>query len=398
MTEENEKPTSPLDIMASLVAMLLEQSPPQIPDEQLLKFLAIHYWRGGRIEESLASLRLIERRQELSTLELGLRGYWQLYVGDGEGARETFSNALRLEGDEPGARLGYAYALFYLNDYRAAAEVFQKLADEFTSLSSPPIMAAASSALAAGERPEMIQFPPLPELPEGLSEALQTKMYYGTIPAIKETLSRLAALAPEEQMPLRRLLAELYLESGQEQQALELLNELPRDDGVVACLMGIALSRAERNDEALDAFFRASRQAPLYARVWGGLAACYIDLGEFERAVKLFQIALFLDDRDAHFWSDMGIVEGQLKNYEQGRLALTKAIKLGRRNFTNFFNRGLYSFYLMDAESAVADWKSAIAIEPLHHRAAEVEALIQQLKGTDRDDRFVFGETEISDS
>ena len=46
-----------------------------------------------------------------------MRGYWQLYEGQSALARDSFTAALQHEPANPGARLGYGFALFYPVSY-----------------------------------------------------------------------------------------------------------------------------------------------------------------------------------------------------------------------------------------------------------------------------------------
>lgn len=390
--ESAELPPFLIDLSAAL-----QKKPPEIPDERLLKGLAGIYWGLGRISESLACLRLIEQREELGASESRIKGYWQLYIGDSEGARKSFERAMSDEPDDPATRLGYAYALFYLSDYEAAAKVFQALADEGAPLNSPPVMAKTSSIMAAGGRPDEVMMAPLPGLPVGVADVLQLRLLHGLPHAIDGARERLQAIAPDERLPLQRLLAELYLDSEQTELAFKLIEELFKSeavDGPTVHLLGIVTRRAGGLEESRDAFSNAIRLAPLEARAWAGYAACCVELGETEKGVDYFRVAIFLDDANPIFWSDLGAAEGQLKHYEQSRDALDHAIRLGHRNFANYFNRGVSSLCLGEANAALADLQSAIAFEPDHPRVAEVESLMRELGYQPPDDPFVFGEIE----
>lgn len=392
----NEESTKLPPFLVDLSAAL-RKKPPEIPDERLLKGLAGIYWSLGRISESLACLRLIERREELCAPESRIKGYWQLYLGDSEGARKSFERAMSDEPTDPATRLGYAFALFYIGDYEAAARAFQTLADEGAPLNSPPVMAKASSIMAACGRPEGVMMAPLPGLPEGVADVLQLRLLHGLPHAIDGARERLQTIAPEERLPLQRLLADLYLDSDQTNQSLKLLSELlgaDAADGATLYLLGIALRRAGGLEESRDAFLNSITLAPLEARAWAGFAACCLELGETEKCVDYYRVAIFLDDANPMFWSDLGAAEGHLKHYEQCREALDRAIRLGHRNFANYFNRGVSSLCLGEADAALADLQSAIAFEPDHPRVAEAESLMKELGYKPPDDPFVFGEIE----
>lgn len=395
----NDTPTpEQMEALYTQLGKSLYKDPPEIPDERLLKALAHHMWSSGRISESITCIRLVEQREVLAPSELNLRGYWQLYLGDGGDAHGTFKAALGQDSSDPASRLGYAYALFYLNEYASAASVFQKLADEGEPLQSPPIMAAACRALAAGGQPEELQMPPLPGLPPGISEIMQMKILHGPAEAIREARARLAQSAPEtDRLPMQRLLIELELEDGQESKIIKLIDELLKKyeyDGLLWFFRGITTRRLNQRDTSHESFSAAVLFAPLEPRTWGGYAAGCLERKEIAEAVKAYRIAIFLDNRNPSFWGDLGICELSRKDYSKARDSISKSIEFGTRSFANYFNRGMCSLHLSEPSAAIADWNRAIAAEPNHTRAAEVRGLIADAGGPSTDDRFVFGEIE----
>jgi tetratricopeptide (TPR) repeat protein len=373
----------------------LRKEPPEIPDERALLLLAHFYWATGRVTESLTCLKLIEQRDELSPAELQLRGYWQLYVGDSRGALQTFKAAIGRNSSDPATRLGYGFALFYVGDYKAAAAAFDELS-KGGQFHSPPVMAAASKALANGERPAVIQMAPIPGLPPGVADVLQVKLIHGVAPAINEALARLPMIAPEKRLPLQRVLAELYLDSREEQTALVLLDdalETHPQDGLLLLFKGVALHRTGERERSHESFRQAVAVAPLEPRTWGGFAAGCFEVNEFDEAVKAYRIAIFLDDHNANFWGDLGMIESQREQYDKARRAITKSIDLGLVNFSNYFNRGFCCVHLGETEAALKDWLLAITIEPDHPRVNEVRALLNEFSARLSDRRFVFDDS-----
>jgi tetratricopeptide (TPR) repeat protein len=375
----------------------LQRDPPEIPDERVLKVLAQDLWGLGRIAESLACVRLLERLDELTPRELILRGYWQLYVGDGPGALKTFEEIREQDQDDPAARLGYAFALFYQGDYRAAASVFQKLADEETMFKSPPVMAAASRALANGERPDEIQMAPLPALPPGMAEIMQMRIIYGLEVAIGEAEKILAGLpSGEDRLGVERLLVELQLEAGRELQAIgrieELLKSYP-EDGPLLYFKGIATRRLDRRDESHEAFLEAVLFAPLEARAWGGLGAGCLERQRFDQAARAYRVAVFLDKSNPHFWGDLGLCQSCEGRWREAIESFSEAIDLGARTFDNYLNRGVCYQELGEYSSADQDFHRALAVNPNHHRAEELrQSLYRSDDDSESDDRFVFGD------
>ena len=385
-------------IYRSQVTELLLKDPPEIPDERLLRLLATYMWSSGRIAEALACIRLLEQREELTLAKLNLRGYWQLYVGDATSARKTFGRALAQDTKDQRSRLGYAYALFYLQDYSFAAGIFQELADEGGSFRSPPIMAAACRALAVGQNPPEVQIAPLPGLPPEVAEIMEIKLLYGTDTAIEKARSRMAGIESKaDRLPLMRLLIDLKLEARQEQEVIELIEDGFKsypNDGALWLFKGIALRRLSERVSSHECFSKAVEFVPLDPRAWGGFGAGWSELKNFKNAVKAYRIAIFLDESNPNFWGDLGIAEFSQENYLEAMTAISRAIELGMRNFTNYFNLGMCSVYLGESEFAIANWRRAITVEPNHARVEEVRKLIRDAGGPDTDDRFVFGEID----
>jgi len=393
--ETNEIQPISARLLAPVTGALLKD-PPDIPDERILKALAHLLWSDGRIHESLTCLALLEEREELKPPELQLKGYWQLYSGDVEGARKTFAAALKQDNTRhPTSRLGYAYALFHSKDYASAEDVFQRLANEGSSLRSPALMAAASRAMSSGELPKEVPIAPVPGLPPGMSNVLQTKILSGYEGALQQAHAHLTSLPASEQLPLQRLMVELYLNSGQDQEAVALVDKLVasyENDGSLLVLKGMALRGIGKREESHESFLLSTFIAPLDSRGWAGYAAGCLEGGAFDKATKAYRIAVFLDGNNPSYWGDLGISESELKNYSQGRSAISKSIELGLHNFTNYFNRGVCSLYLNEFTDALNDWQMAITIEPQNPRAAEAEKLIQNTSGPPVDNRFVFGD------
>lgn len=378
-------------------AQSLHQDPPEIPDERVLKVLAPDLWSSGRIAESLACVRLLERLDELTPRELILRGYWQLYVGDGPGALKTFEEICEQDPDDPAARLGQAFALFYQEDYRAAERVFQKLADEETPFKSPPVMAAACRALEAGKQPDEIQMAPLPALPPGMAEVMQMRILYGLDVAIREAEKILSGLPwGEDRLAVERLLIELELEASRELRAIGRIEELLKsrpEDGPLLYFKGIATRRLDRRDASHEAFVEAVLFAPLEARAWGGLGAGCLERQRFDQAARAYRVAVFLDKSNPHFWGDLGLCQSSEGQWREAIASFSEAIELGVRTFENYLNRGVCYQELGESGSADQDFHRALAIDPSHRRAEELrQRLYRSDDGSEGDDRFVFGE------
>jgi tetratricopeptide (TPR) repeat protein len=381
-------------IYHGLVLPALQTQPPQIPDERVLGPLAQHLWGNGRISEALACLRLLKMRAPLDVPYAMMQGYWQLHEGQSALARDSFAAALQREPANQGARLGHAFALFYLEDYVGAVRLFRELADQAAPFQSIPVMARASEAMVAGKNPDMINIAPLPGLPPGMAEAMQIRILEGAASAIARARSWIER-DPDHSLPLQRLILELHLEIGLDRAAEVLSDHLTNaypDDGPLLFLRGLALGRAGRKDESHDAFTMAAwLLAPLEARAWGGTAAGLVERNELDDAVSSYRVALFLDDSNQNFWGDLGQIELVRGHHQPAYHAFSKAIDLGARTFINFFKRGLCSLQLGHDLESVKDWARAIQVDPRHPKVADILEMVASRAAPQSDQRFPFG-------
>jgi tetratricopeptide (TPR) repeat protein len=379
-----------------LPALLID--PPQIPDERVLDVLAGSLWTEGRIAEALTCLRLLKLREPLSGPHQLAQGFWDLYLGRAASARDGFLAALKE--CEPGsardnARLGYAFAMFHLEAYDEAQRAFAELARDAPAFNSPAVMAAASAELAQGRRPAQITMAPLPGLPPGLSEALQTKTLRGAEAAIALAESFIGRHAAQP-LPLWRFILESHLDLGHDQHAVELAARLTAayaDDGPLTYLHAIALRRIGRKDSSYEAFERVCHMlSPLEARAWGGLAASHAERAELDLAAARYRIAIFLDGSNPHFWGDLGQVELARGRDEEAHRACDKAIELGRRSFDNYYHRGLSALRLGRDLAGIQDWALALQADPRDARAGQILQHLAHRSAQVPDQRFCFGE------
>jgi tetratricopeptide (TPR) repeat protein len=391
---ENQPGTGFDPFYNGLVLPALQTQPPQIPDERVLRPLAGHLWGNGRISEALTCLRLLKMRAPLDVPCGVMQGYWQLYEGQSALARDSFAAALEREPANQGARLGQAFALFYLEDYAAAARLFRELADQAAPLPSAAVMARASEALVVGRKPDMVNIAPLPGLPRGMAETMQIRILEGVAAAIARAQS-LIEKGLGDSLPLQRLILEWHLELGRDRAAAALSDDLTKaypEDGPLSFFRGIALRRAGRKDESHDAFVTAAYLlAPLEARAWGATAAGQVERNELDHAASNYRVALFLDESDRHFWGDFGQIELVQGRHQSAHHAFSKAIDLGARTFINFFFRGLCSLYLQHDLESVKDWARAMQVDPRHPKVPDILDMVARRAAPQSDQRFVFG-------
>lgn len=384
------------------ISKSLSQDPPQIPDERILKLAAQDLWALGRITESLTAIDMLERLEELTPRELNIRAYWQLYLGQMAEARATFETLLEKDSQDPAAHLGYAFTLFYLDDYQAAEQVFQQLIDEGLPFTSPPVMAAACRAMRAGQQPEQIQVPPLPGLPKWMGEILQLRILEEDQSAIRQAEAVLSnSLSDEDRLPIERALIELLIEADLIDLAFNRLNDLLKqfpEDGPLWYFQGIAARRLGQRNPSHKAFSMAIFFAPLESRAWGGFGAGLLERRQSADALKAYQVALFLDSKNVNFWGDLGLCQSMLNQWREARDSFSQAIKLGAATFNNYLNRGVCSENLGDSHEAFSDFQMALVVDPNHRRAGELRQRLYGKDGSNADDRFVFGDASETDT
>jgi Flp pilus assembly protein TadD len=384
--------------IAPSVLSALHADPPKLPDERVLKYAAKFLWDSGLVQPALTAMRLLDQLDALDADDLHKLGCWQLYLGNAQTAKSTIERALKLEPDEAILILAYAYAFFYLEDYDAAATLFEELLED-TSLTSPPKMVEAARRLRDGLTPDEIVIAPIPALPNGMMEALQVKLIHGHAAALEHIARVEPTVHGGCRLALQRLAVEVLLELKQDRQALERAEAIltrVADDGYVLYLKGIAARRLGKSTDSHMAFERAVSRCPLEPRAWAATGAGFMEKNQPDRAWRFYRIAVFLDRENPNTWGDIGMCQYLRGDYEHAAISITRAIELGAHTFTTYLNRALSRQKLQDVYGMMSDFNKAIALDPNHPKSEGIRELLRET--SQYDDRFPFGEELLQDA
>jgi tetratricopeptide (TPR) repeat protein/SAM-dependent methyltransferase len=186
-------------------------------------------------------------------------------------------------------------------------------------------------------------------------------------------------------------------------------------------LLGMALSRVGRHEEALASFDHAILHQPDFADAHGNRASALMELGRvadavagYERAVALQPdavgdwlnlgtalhrlgrhddaiasydraLALHANFPEAHF--NRGNVLARLARYEEALASYDRALAVNRRYVDALVGRGQVLLALGRSEGALANFEDALALAPDHSGALERLAEVLSSAGSDRGHR-----------
>ncbi|HOT91152.1 MAG TPA: tetratricopeptide repeat protein [Anaerolineae bacterium] len=93
-------------------------------------------------------------------------------------------------------------------------------------------------------------------------------------------------------------------------------------------------------------------------------AAIYLNMGEYEKAIREFNQALALDPTCTQAYYDRGLAYAQRQYYEQAAADFSRVIELDPQHADAYYNRGLIYARQGTFEQALADYNQAIALNP----------------------------------
>lgn len=123
------------------------------------------------------------------------------------------------------------------------------------------------------------------------------------------------------------------------------------------------LQRRDDSDES-DDVFRLSREHEFH-----NLGNNYYKLGQFTKAIELYDRALELrpDLLETHF--NKGLALTRLAHYPEARTCLDRTIEMNPELAECYYTRGLIYEYMMEYENAVADYDRALAADAGYTKA-----------------------------
>ena len=127
-------------------------------------------------------------------------------------------------------------------------------------------------------------------------------------------------------------------------------------------LVGMALSRLGRHQEALASFERAIADTPDFADAHGNRAGALMELGRFEEARADYERAVALQPGSVGDWLNLGTVLYRLGRHEDAIAAYDRVLALHASIPEAHFNRGNVLAHLRRHDEALASYDRALAI------------------------------------
>jgi tetratricopeptide (TPR) repeat protein/SAM-dependent methyltransferase len=141
-------------------------------------------------------------------------------------------------------------------------------------------------------------------------------------------------------------------------------------------LVGMALSRLGRQDEALTSFERAIADAPDLADAHGNRASALMELGRVAEAVASYERAVALQPDSVGDWLNLGTALHQLGRYEDAIAGFDRALALHADIPQAHFNRGNVLAHLRSHDEALASYDRALAINRRYAEALNARAYV----------------------
>jgi tetratricopeptide (TPR) repeat protein/SAM-dependent methyltransferase len=127
-------------------------------------------------------------------------------------------------------------------------------------------------------------------------------------------------------------------------------------------LLGMALSRVGRQQDALASFERAIADAPDFADAHGNRASALMELGRFEEARADYERAVALQPDSIGDWLNLGTVLHRLGRHEDAISAYDRVLVLHAGIPEAHFNRGNVLAHVRRFDEALASYDRALAI------------------------------------
>lgn len=264
----------------------LETSVGQDPNSRTLALLATSYMRMGLLDKAMEAAQKLNHEHPDSALGPTLAGIIHVWKQDPDQARAAFQKARALDPDGPGAGLNLATLDFKEGNLEAARQVLLETLER--NPQNPRVLQRLGELEAVMERPEA-----------------------------KARLVAWMALEPQNVQP-KVLLAQLHLQAGEPQKALDLTQRLLQSDPQNIQLGGVvgrAYLALERPNEAASVFRALSEAHPDAVAPRLALAQALVSVGEQGQAKEQLEKVRQLDPQNVPVkvaLARFAIAEGEL--------------------------------------------------------------------------------------
>jgi len=132
---------------------------------------------------------------------------------------------------------------------------------------------------------------------------------------------------------------------------------------------GIALTEANRPNEAISLFLEALVIEPVNPLLWFNLGVAQQKSGNYEEAVGSFHRALAIDDSLAEAWVSLGLIAYEMKNIEAAEDCYLSALARNSDDPKTWNNLGVLYFTGGDFEDARLSFERAVNLAPYYPEA-----------------------------
>jgi tetratricopeptide (TPR) repeat protein len=132
---------------------------------------------------------------------------------------------------------------------------------------------------------------------------------------------------------------------------------------------GIALTEANRPNEAIPLFQKALIMEPENPLLWTNLGIAQQHTGEYEEALYSFRRAVNIEDAIADPWVSMGLIYYEMEDFEMAEECYHSALVREDANPKTWNNLGVLYFSEGSLEEARHCFEEAVSLSPLYYDA-----------------------------
>jgi tetratricopeptide (TPR) repeat protein len=132
---------------------------------------------------------------------------------------------------------------------------------------------------------------------------------------------------------------------------------------------GIALTEANRPNEAIPLFRKALIMEPENPLLWMNLGIAQQRTGNYEEALISFQRAIYIEDSLAEVWDAMGLIYYELERFDSAEECYQASIIRDNCAPKTWNNLGVLYFVEGSYEEARHCFEEAVSLAPLYYEA-----------------------------
>ena len=132
---------------------------------------------------------------------------------------------------------------------------------------------------------------------------------------------------------------------------------------------GIALTEANKPNEAISLFQKALYMEPENPLLWLNLGIAQQKIGDYDEALSSFQRALCINSDLAEAWVSMGLIYYELEEFDTAEECYHAAIERQGDSPKTWNNLGVLYFTEGSYEEARTCFEEAVSLAPLYYEA-----------------------------